>query len=207
MLPSKASLDAAFPNRPVALYSGDAHTLWLNSCALRELGISRESVPPAGGSYDVDEEGELTGIVREAAAMALMPRIMATFSDEEILGAYQGFLARLASLGITSICDMALSAEPGLDFVRDDIYRTLEGRGQLTCRAHLFPTLTRDVSRFESMRDELRGPLVQARGIQTILRRRFEPAYRLARPNPTPMRISKAIAGVPPWTPRLCAIT
>ena len=123
-------------------------------------------MPPAGGSYDVDEEGELTGIVREAAAMALMPRIMATFSDEEILGAYQEFLARLASLGITSICDMALSAEPGLDFVRDDIYRTLEGRGQLTCRAHLFPTLTRDVSRFESMRDELRGPLVQARGFK-----------------------------------------
>ena len=166
VLPSKASLDAAFPSRPVALYSGDAHTLWLNSCALRELGISRESVPPAGGSYDVDEEGELTGIVREAAAMAHMPRIMATFSDEEILGAYQGFLVRLASLGITSICDMALSAEPGLDFVRDDIYRTLEGRGQLTCRAHLFPTLTRDVSRFESMRDELRGPLVQARGFK-----------------------------------------
>ena len=74
VLPSKASLDAAFPNRPVALYSGDAHTLWLNSCALRELGISRESVPPAGGSYDVDEEGELTGIVREAAAMALTDR-------------------------------------------------------------------------------------------------------------------------------------
>ena len=173
----QASLDAAFPSRPVALYSGDAHTLWLNSCALRELGISRESVPPAGGSFDVDEEGELTGIVREAAAMALMPRIMATFSDEEILGAYQGFLARLASLGITSICDMALSAEPGLDFVRDDIYRTLEGRGQLTCRAHL--------------------------NSSTAFRASIPPGS----PNPTPMRISKAIAGVPPWSPRLCAIT
>lgn len=46
MLPSKHSLDEAFPNRPVALYSGDAHTLWLNSCALAELGIDRDSVPP-----------------------------------------------------------------------------------------------------------------------------------------------------------------
>ena len=166
VLPSKKSLDEAFPTRPVALYSGDAHTLWLNSCALRELGITRNSQPPAGGSYDVDEAGELTGIVREAAAMALMPRIMATFSDEEILSAYQGFLARLANLGITSICDMALSAEPGLDFVRDDIYQTLEGRGQLTCRAHLFLTLNGDLSRFEAMRDTLRGPLVQARGFK-----------------------------------------
>ena len=166
VLPSKASLDKAFPNRPVALYSGDAHTLWLNSRALDELGITRGSVPPAGGSYDVDDAGELTGIVREAAAMALMPRIMATFSDEEILNAYRGFLARLASLGITSICDMALSAEPGLDFVRDDIYQMFEGRGQLTCRAHLFPTLNGDLSRFEAMRNTLRGLLVQACGFK-----------------------------------------
>ena len=76
MLPSKRSLDEAFPTRPVALYSGDAHTLWLNSAALDELGLTRDSVPPAGGSYDRDETGELTGIVREAAAMELMPQIM-----------------------------------------------------------------------------------------------------------------------------------
>ena len=91
MLPSKHSLDEAFPNRPVALYSGDAHTLWLNSCALAELGIDRDSVPPAGGSYDRDADGDLTGIVREAAAMELMPRIMNAFSDDEIADAYRGF--------------------------------------------------------------------------------------------------------------------
>ncbi len=60
----------------MALYSGDAHTLWLNSAALAELGVTRDSVPPAGGTYDRDEAGELTGIVREAAAMELMPRIV-----------------------------------------------------------------------------------------------------------------------------------
>ncbi len=165
-LPSKKSLDEAFPNRPVALYSGDAHTLWLNSRALRELRITDESTPPTGGSYDVDEAGELTGIVRETAAMALMPRIMETFSKEEIVYAYREFFERLSSFGITSICDVALSAEPGLDFIRDDIYRTLEGRGQLTCRAHLFCALGRDLSSFEGMRENLRGPLVQAKGFK-----------------------------------------
>ena len=82
MLPSKRSLDEAFPTRPVALYSGDAHTLWLNSTALSELGLTRDSVPPAGGTYDRDEAGELTGIVREAAAMELMPQIMGSFTDD-----------------------------------------------------------------------------------------------------------------------------
>ena len=102
VLPSKRSLDEAFPTRPVALYSGDAHTLWLNSAALDELGLTRDSVPPAGGSYDRDETGELTGIVREAAAMELMPQIMGSFTDEEVADAYRGFFARLADLQVVA---------------------------------------------------------------------------------------------------------
>ncbi|MFR3273450.1 MAG: hypothetical protein ACLTQI_06375 [Slackia sp.] len=46
MLPSKHSLDAAYPDSPVALYSGDAHTLWLNTRALEELGVTKDSIAP-----------------------------------------------------------------------------------------------------------------------------------------------------------------
>lgn len=166
VMPSKHSLDAAYPDRPVALYSGDAHTLWLNSCALAELGVTRDSVPPAGGSYDKDENGELTGIVREAAAMELMPRIVASFTIDEVADAYCGFLRRLASHGITSICDVSLMAQPGLDFVRDDVYAQLEAQGKLTARVHLFPTLLDDMSRFTHMRETYRGPLLQTSGFK-----------------------------------------
>lgn len=165
-LPSKHSLDEAYPDRPVALYSGDAHTLWLNSYALRELGVTNESVAPEGGSYDKDETGELTGIVREAAAMELMPRIVASFSLDEIAHAYEGFLARLAACGITSISDMSLMAQPGLDFVRDDVYARLERDGRLTARIHMFPTLLDDMTRFERMRDAYPGPLVNVSGFK-----------------------------------------
>ena len=166
VLPSKRSLDEAFPTRPVALYSGDAHTLWLNSAALRELGLHRDSVPPAGGSYDRDESGELTGIVREAAAMELMPRIMGAFSDAEIADAYRGFLARLAENGVTSVCDMSLMAHPGLDFIRDDVHASLLAQGDLTARVHLFPTLLADMSRFERMRAQYAGPVLRACGFK-----------------------------------------
>lgn len=166
VMPSKHSLDAAYPDRPVALYSGDAHTLWLNSCALAELGVTRDSVPPVGGSYDKDENGELTGIVREAAAMELMPRIVASFTLDEVADAYRGFLRRLASHGITSICDVSLMAQPGLDFVRDDVYAALEDAGDLTARVHLFPTLLDDMGRFERMREAYRGPLLQTCGFK-----------------------------------------
>ncbi len=165
-LPSKRSLDEAFPHRPVALYSGDAHTLWLNSRALEELGISDDSVAPAGGIYDRDDAGQLTGIVREAAAMELMPHIMASFRDDEIADAYRGFLARLARAGITSVCDMSLMATPGLDFIRDDIHSRLLQNGELTCRINLFPTLLGDMGRFEDMRERYQGSVLRCAGFK-----------------------------------------
>ena len=164
--PSKHSLDAAYPDRPVAMYSGDAHTLWLNSCAMEQLGITADSPDPEGGSYDRDEAGELTGIVREAAAMLLMPRIVESFTADELEGAYRGFLARLASCGVTSVCDMSLMAAPGLDFVRDDIYASLLEKGQLSCRVHLFPTLLDDLGRFEEMRSSFDGDMLRACGLK-----------------------------------------
>lgn len=165
-MPSRASLDAAYPTRPVAMYSGDAHTLWLNSCALERLGITEESEPPAGGSYDTDAEGRLTGIVREAAAMELMPRIVDEFTREELLDAYRSFTAYCNEHGITGVCDVSLMAMPGLDFVRDDLYAELEAAGEMTVRASLFPTLLADRGRLAALQESCRGPLVAACGFK-----------------------------------------
>lgn len=149
--PAKESLDRAFPDRPCVMYSGDGHTLWMNSRALAELGVTRDSVPPSGGSYDKTPAGELTGIVREAAAMELLPRCLAWLRSQDIERAYVEQMSRMAELGITSVCDMALMPHPGCDFIRDDIYEALEARGQLTMRAHLYPTLLEDQSRLERL--------------------------------------------------------
>lgn len=164
--PSKHSLDAAYPDRPVALYSGDAHTLWVNSAALAALEIDDGSEPPAGGSYDRDENGHLTGIIREAAAMKLMPRIVASFTDEEMKCAYRAFMETLLENGITSVCDMSLMAASGLDFVRDDLYAALEEQGELAVRVHMFPTLTDDMSRLEAMQRRFTGSHLQAPGFK-----------------------------------------
>lgn len=165
-MPSRTSLDAAYPDRPVAMYSGDAHTLWLNSCALERLGIAEDSEPPAGGSYDKDADGRLTGIVREAAAMELMPRIVAEFSTEELLDAYRSFTAYCNEHGITGVCDVSLMAMPGLDFVRDDLFGALEEADELTVRVSMFPTLLEDRSRLAALQAAYQGPLLSARGFK-----------------------------------------
>ena len=165
--PTKRSLDEAFPDRPCAMYSGDGHTMWLNSRALELVGITRDSVPPQGGAYDKDQDGELTGIVREAAAMQLLPRMLEWISPERIERVYADQMARMAQQGITSICDMSLMPLPGLDFIREDIYEALESRDQLTLRAHLFPTLLDDQSRLEAMQDRYReSALLRAPGFK-----------------------------------------
>lgn len=163
-MPTRKSLDAVFPDRPVAYYSGDAHTLWLNTQALQELGITAASVAPEGGYYEKDTYGELTGIVGEVAAMELMPRIVAAFTEDELLDAYRNFLALLAQNGITSVCDMSLMANPGLDFVRDDLYQKLLTQGELTVRVHMFPTLLDDQERYDAMEKTYTSSKLQVRG-------------------------------------------
>ena len=167
--PTKRSLDEAFPTRPCVMYSGDGHTLWMNTCALEALGVTRDSVPPQGGSYDRDENGELTGIIREAAAMELLPRCLEWLTEEDIASAYEAQMHRMAEQGITSICDMALMPHLGCDFIRDDVYEKLSREGKLTLRVHMYPTLLDDQSRLEDLQDRYAGdefPLLRAPGFK-----------------------------------------
>lgn len=167
--PTKHSLDEAFPTRPCVMYSGDGHTLWMNTRALEALGVNRDSVPPQGGSYDRDENGELTGIIREAAAMELLPRCLEWLTEEDIAFAYEAQMHRMAEQGITSICDMALMPHPGCDFIRDDVYEKLSREGKLTLRVHMYPTLLDDQSRLEALQARYATgefPLLRAPGFK-----------------------------------------
>ena len=160
--PSKKSLDAKYPDRPVCMHSGDAHTLWVNSKGLEKLGITKDSVPPKGGKYGKDENGELTGIIYETAGLALTRKFM-QFSQEEIHAAFLQFIKDLNAQGITSVCDMSMMALPGSDFIQDEAYAEMEKNGELTVRVHMFPTLLDDLSRPEAMKakyhsDKLRTP-------------------------------------------------
>ncbi len=63
--PRKEVLDRAFPRNPVVLGQFSGHAQWLNSAALRVLGIAKGSPDPAQGQILRDADGEPTGIVRD----------------------------------------------------------------------------------------------------------------------------------------------
>lgn len=66
--PDRAHLEKAAPNNPVALWSIDYHTLWVNGLALEEAGVGPHTPDPHDGEYVREPGGRLTGIIREGAA-------------------------------------------------------------------------------------------------------------------------------------------
>jgi hypothetical protein len=166
--PTRLSLDAQFPDRPVAMYSGDSHTLWTNTQGLRELGIGPDTQPPEGGSFVRDEKGWLTGVLREAAGMYYVAKALDTLPEEDVAAAYKDYFAMLNRQGVTSVCDMGLSSVPGADAIHEDIYRAMEAAGDLTLRAHLFPSLPLDgdTSRIHHLQETLDGPYLRAPGVK-----------------------------------------
>ena len=67
--PDKRVLDAVVPDRPVWFVSEWWHSGWLNSKALETLGVDQNTPDPKTGvaTYVRDENGELTGWVKEGA--------------------------------------------------------------------------------------------------------------------------------------------
>lgn len=169
VLPTKKSLDAVYPDRPVCMVSGDGHTLWVNSEGLKKLGLSDDSVPMDDGNYERLENGELSGVIHEEAACQYSARVY-DFSEEEEDIFYTGFFQILNSYGITSVSDMAMiDAGGGKDLVREDIYERLMKEGKMTVRVNMFPALTDDLSRPRRLRDTYDGDLLCCHGVKQFM--------------------------------------
>ncbi|WP_027341480.1 amidohydrolase [Hamadaea tsunoensis] len=123
--PDRYALDAVCPDNPVALPNIDAHTTWVNSAALRIVGIDAATPDPVGGQIVRDERGEPTGILRENATHPLRP-----YTAADDLGALlRTGQEKLLALGITSLHDI-----DGDDCWQ--AYRRLHADGQLKIRVH-----------------------------------------------------------------------
>ncbi len=69
--PTARDLDRAVPERPAIVYSRDWHTAWLNTAALRRVGITARTIDPRGGRIVRDGRGRPTGVLEEMAVELL----------------------------------------------------------------------------------------------------------------------------------------
>ncbi len=107
--PTKQMLDEVVPDRPVYLDANDYHSCWVNSAALAELGVTRDTPDPIGGRIVRDGGGEATGHLEETAAQTLVwPFLDSVATDRDRDRALAAIVAAYTASGVTTVVDMAL---------------------------------------------------------------------------------------------------
>lgn len=101
--PSKAALDAATTQHPVALWSKDGHLLWVNSLALQRAKITNETPQPQTGAILRDGSGEATGVLQEEGATKLVYRVIDEDDPELDRVLIRRIQTELQRSGITTI--------------------------------------------------------------------------------------------------------
>ena len=120
-----SDLDAAAPGNPVWLEHTTGHYGVANSAALRLAKVSAATPDPAAGTIDHDQQGALTGVLKEGAASLVMDLIPAANAEQR----RQGLLHMIDTLhreGMTAYKD------PDDTQADWDAYRALLDAGDLT---------------------------------------------------------------------------
>jgi predicted amidohydrolase YtcJ len=128
--PTKASLDKAVPEHPVALSSKDGHLLWVNSLALQRAGITAETPDPSHGAILRDSAGEPTGILQEESATSLVYEIVDRRDPALTRHLVQAKMKELQQAGLTTIHDIEESDTLTL-------FQQLREEGALGMRVHM----------------------------------------------------------------------
>lgn len=110
--PHKSLLDAAVSDVPVIIDSADLHSTWLNSAALKAVGVGRDTPNPKGGEFERDADGELTGLCLETAVVEYVwPWVSKQMTHEDRVRMLDDVFEEYLSTGITGCIDMAMTDE------------------------------------------------------------------------------------------------
>ncbi len=121
--PKKERLDEISPDKPVIIRSYDAHTMWVNSKALENAGITKDTPSPEGGVIEKDPvTGEPWGTLKESAKSLVPPQEFTREQKRKALLTYQDFLLSIGYTGIFSA---------GMDDEYYELYKDLEDNGEL----------------------------------------------------------------------------
>jgi predicted amidohydrolase YtcJ len=127
ILPTRQDLDAVTGGHPAMFVRVDGHIAVANSAALTLSGLTNKTPDPKGGQLDHDDQGNLTGIVREDSGQELIQRHIPAPSHDLRRRAILLALRDAVAHGVTSVQDNS----DWDDFL---VYQELERQGQLPVR-------------------------------------------------------------------------
>lgn len=115
--PTRDELDAAAPNNPVQLTRCCLHMGVYNTLALEAGDISPEKFAP--GEVIVDENGRMTGLLKETACTYMWDIVK--YTREEYMASFKACNDLLLKYGVTSICDASFFGEQTIGLYQDAI--------------------------------------------------------------------------------------
>jgi predicted amidohydrolase YtcJ len=133
--PTKFQLDAAVKTLPAVLWSEDGHSVWCNSLALKQAGITATTPNPKGGVIERLPGTKIpSGTLRESAA-DLVKDVVPPYTVDQYKTGIDYFQSSFAGpLGLTTVTDAALKVGDA-DLAA---YEQLAQAGQLTVRVRGF---------------------------------------------------------------------
>ena len=162
--PTKESIDELYPETPVLLISGDAHSIWLNSKGLEVMNITANTVPTdLSGEAMVDESGELTGCFLEAIAINYLSQILEVFKKESP-EYFLAYMKHLNQMGVTSVGDVALTGECEDDLVYPSLYQQVEEAA--TIRTSFYPAMRDKLEPLQATYKKYQSPKLQMGGVK-----------------------------------------
>lgn len=103
--PTRLELDRVSAEHPVYLHHVSVNLGVANSKALEAAGVAKDCPDPAGGKFDRDENGELTGVCRQKSHFRFCWEVIPYPANEELEEPVRRVCREYVSAGITSIAD------------------------------------------------------------------------------------------------------
>lgn len=127
--PTRQDIDAIVPNRPVTLRRADGHALVANTMALEMAEITPATENPVGGHINLDENGQLTGMLVDTAMRYIRPLIPRP-NRAQTKAAIQAGTERNVSIGWTNF------QNAGSSYENFEIMKELHAEGKLAHRVY-----------------------------------------------------------------------
>jgi predicted amidohydrolase YtcJ len=135
ILPTHQLIDDVSGDHPALLWRLDGHMVLVNAQAMKLAGLDRNTKDVPGGEIERDQDGNPTGILKDAAT-DLVEKVMPPLTPEEQDRAMEAALKEAAAHGVTSVQNMADTSE---DRLQPDMFREfekMEHQGKLTVRIY-----------------------------------------------------------------------
>lgn len=137
MLTSR-ELDQISSTRPIFILNASGHLAYVNSAVLALAGINKDTPNPPGAEYYRDEQGAPNGAMTQKAYLPIIlsnEKIKRSFAEGSVdSGIKVGDEA--ASLGITTLCDMATGGASG--FAEFEGYQKMFATGRMKSRIRAY---------------------------------------------------------------------